>query len=716
MSQDLDRILDGTHHDPHSFLGAHSHNGATVIRALRPGATAVTVVTSSARVDTTEQSPGLFVAEVPLASAPDYRLDVHYGADVHPVDDPYRHSPLLGELDLHLIGEGRHERLWEALGARPMTVTDSIGPSAGVRFTVWAPSAVGVSVACDANAWSDVSLPMRSLGRSGVWELFLPGVSVGMRYKFCVTGRDGVRRLKADPMAQASEIPHGTASVVTEPVHTWADVAHLRARAETSAVRAPMSIYECHLGSWRRGSTYRELAGPLTEYLTQAGFTHVEFLPVAEHPYEPSWGYQVTSFYAPSARYGTPDDFRFLVDALHRAGISVIVDWVPAHFPKDDWSLGRFDGTPLYEHGDPQRGEQPDWGTFQFDLGRPEVRNFLIANALFWFEMMHVDGLRVDAVASMLYLDYSRGPGQWSPNVHGGRENLEAVAFLQELTATCYRLHPGITMIAEESTAWPGVTRPTDRGGLGFGFKWNMGWMHDTLSAITADPLFRRYHHTELTFSMMYAYSENFVLPLSHDEVVHGKRSLLQKMPGDRWQQRATLRALFTYMWAHPGKQLLFMGGEFGQSTEFSEQRGPDWDEARQPEHVGIFRAVCDLNRAYREHPALWELDSDPAGFSWIDPNDADRNVLTFARYSASGDVVVAVINLSGLAHHDLALGLPHRGEWIEIINTDAAIYGGAGEGNLGRVHADHPGVSGQVASARITVPALSGLLLTPAR
>jgi 1,4-alpha-glucan branching enzyme len=469
-----------------------------------------------------------------------------------------------------------------------------------------------------------------------------------------------------------------------------------------------------HIGSWRPGLSYRELADELIDYLTELSFTHVEFMPVAEHPFGGSWGYQVTGYYAPTSRFGDPDDFRYLVDRLHQAGIGVIVDWVPAHFPKDEWALAKFDGEPLYEHADPRRGEHPDWGTLIFDFGRNEVRNFLVANALYWFDQFHIDGLRVDAVASMLYLDYSREGGEWLPNEFGGRENLDAIKFLQEVNATAYREHPGVMMIAEESTSWGGVSSPTDGGGLGFGFKWNMGWMHDSLQYISKDPMYRKYHHGDLTFSMLYAYDEKFVLPISHDEVVHGKGSMLSKMPGDHWQKFANLRAYLCYMWAHPGKQLLFMGQEFAQSSEWSESRGLDWWALDQPAHLGIQKLVGDLNRLYGELPELWELDHDRDGFIWIDGANADANLVSFVRRDASGSPLVAVVNFSGAPHHDFVLGLPFSGPWEELLNTDADSYGGSGVGNFGLVMADGPGAHSQPHSAKVSIPPLGGIWLRP--
>ncbi|MGB6146172.1 MAG: 1,4-alpha-glucan branching enzyme, partial [Mycolicibacter algericus] len=532
---DINRLLSGVYHDPHAILGAHDDGERTVIRTLRPGAAAVTVLVGGDRLPMKQVAEGLFAATLPFADLIDYRLLIDYPGVAEPqtVADGYRFLPTLGEVDLHLFAEGRHERLWDVLGAHPRAFTTADGTVTGVSFAVWAPNARGVGLISDVTGWEGIGAPMRALGSSGVWELFWPGFPIGGLYKFRIHGADDVVTERADPMAFSAEVPPQTASRVTTSGHTWHDDEWMSRRPAGNPALEAMSVYEVHLGSWRPGLSYRQLAVELTEYVVQHGFTHVELLPVAEHPFGGSWGYQVTSYYAPTARFGTPDDFRALVDALHRAGIGVIVDWVPAHFPKDAWALGRFDGTPLYEHADPRRGEQLDWGTYVFDFGRPEVRNFLVANALYWLTEFHVDGLRVDAVASMLYLDYSRPEGGWTPNIHGGRENLEAVQFLQELNATAHRVAPGIVTIAEESTSWPGVTRDTSLGGLGFSMKWNMGWMHDTLSYLGHDPVHRSYHHHEMTFSMLYAYSENFVLPISHDEVVHGKGTLWTRMPGD---------------------------------------------------------------------------------------------------------------------------------------------------------------------------------------
>ncbi|MFP5020130.1 1,4-alpha-glucan branching protein GlgB [Pseudonocardia phyllosphaerae] len=722
-----DRLLGGEHHDPHAVLGAHPHADGTLIRVLRPHAVSVAVLPNGDRALAHElekvHESGLFSGVVP-GSGGDYRLLVSYadgsgGTDEHVVDDPYRWLPTLGEMDLHLIGEGRHERLWDVLGAHPREYETASGPVPGTSFAVWAPNAKGVRVTGDFDGWAGWALPMRSLGSSGVWEVFLPGVGVGARYKFRILGPDGRWRDKADPMAFATEIPPQTASVVTTDVHEWADQEWMAARAASKPHQEPMSVYELHLGSWVPGLDYREIADRLVAYLDGTGFTHIELLPVAEHPFGGSWGYQVTSYYAPTSRFGTPDDFRYFVDTLHQAGYGVLVDWVPAHFPRDEWALAKFDGTPCYEHADPRRGEQPDWGTLVFDFGRNEVKNFLVANALYWLESFHIDGLRVDAVASMLYLDYSRADGQWLPNIHGGRENLDAVAFLQEMNATVYREHPGAITIAEESTAWPGVTRPTYMGGLGFGFKWNMGWMHDTLDYLQHDPVHRSYHHNQMTFSLMYAFSENYVLPISHDEVVHGKGTLWTRMPGDDWNKAAGVRALLAYMWAHPGKQLLFMGGEFGQEREWSEQRSLDWhQQTDDPLHGGITTLVGDLNRAYREHSALWSRDTTPEGFAWIDANDANGNVFSFLRQGVDADgrptVLACIANFSGNPRENYRVGLPFGGYWTELVNTDSGSYGGSGVGNLGRVRAEQEMWHGQPASAVLTLPPAGVLWLVP--
>ncbi|MGY1495452.1 1,4-alpha-glucan branching enzyme [Streptomyces sp. QTS52] len=711
---DRQRLLAGTHHDPHALLGAHpGPGGGVVLRALRPHARGVSALVDGRPNRLDDDGDGFFSAVLPFdpssAAIPDYTLLVSYEDGESEVEDPYRFLPSLGELDLHLIREGRHEELWKALGSEPMTHQGVTG----TRFAVWAPNARGVRVTGDFTFWDGTAYPMRSLGSSGVWELFVPGVGEGERYKFEVVGRDGGRVMKADPMARRTEVPPATASVVTASHYEWGDEEWLARRAGTAVHEEPFSVYEVHLPSWRPGLTYRQLADELPAYVADLGFTHVQLMPVAEHPFGGSWGYQVTSYYAPTARLGSPDDFRYLVDALHRAGVGVLLDWVPAHFPKDEWALARFDGEPLYEPGDARRAEHPDWGTYEFDLGRTEVRNFLVANAVYWCEEFHLDGLRVDAVASMLYLDYSRDSGQWTPNVHGGREDLDAVAFLQEMNATVYRRVPGVLTVAEESTAWDGVTRPTDSGGLGFGLKWNMGWMHDSLGYVQHEPVHRVHHHHEMTFSMVYAYSENYVLPISHDEVVHGKRSLVSKMPGDWWQQRANHRAYLGFMWAHPGKQLLFMGQEFAQGSEWSEADGPDWwlldtEYAAEPDHRGVRDLVRDLNTVYRRTPALWQRDTDPAGFRWVAGDAAEDNVFAFLRHDAEGRPLLSVSNFSPVVRHDYRLDVPGSVPvWREVLNTDAARYGGGDVRNSGAV-------APRSACVRLTLPPLATVWLTP--
>jgi 1,4-alpha-glucan branching enzyme len=613
----------------------------------------------------------------------------------------------LGELDLHLAGEGRHERLYERLGAHAL--------DDGVRFAVWAPNARAVSVIGDWNGWRAGVDPLVPVGSSGIWEGVVAGAAEGARYKYAVDGADGVRREKADPYAVYAEVPPATASVVFRSRHTWRDSVWLERRRTTDPLSRPLSIYELHPGSWRQGLSWRELATELPPYVAELGFTHVELMPVMQHPYAPSWGYQVSGYYAPQSTFGDPDGFRFLVDELHRHEIGVLLDWVPAHFPRDDWALARFDGTALYEHEDPRRGAHPDWGTLIFNLSRHEVRNFLLANALYWVREFHADGLRVDAVASMLYLDYSREGGEWAPNEQGGRENFEAVAFLRELNAVLHDREPGVMVIAEESTAWPGVSRPTDGGGLGFTFKWNMGWMHDTLSYLAHEPVHRRFHHDELTFSLIYAWDENFVLPLSHDEVVHGKGALLRKLPGDEWQAFATLRALYGYMWAHPGKQLLFMGGELAQGSEWREGESLHWYVLDYPLHAGVRALVRDANATYSAEPALWEVDFRPEGFRWLVSDARDDNVLAFARFSAREErVLVCLVNFSAVVRHGWQVPLPRGGRWREVLNTDSRFYAGSDAGNGSGLEADAGPMYGEPFSARVTLPPLATVWLVP--
>jgi 1,4-alpha-glucan branching enzyme len=713
FQEEIERLVRGEHHEPHSLLGAHPEEGRVRVRAWRPDARQVSVLVDGAREVLRRIHPaGLFEGTLPGAAAiQPYRLEVSVGERVVEVEDPYRFLPTVGELDQHLIAQGRHQRLWERLGAHAVTL-DGV---AGTAFAVWAPNARSVRVVGDFNGWDGRMHPMRVLGSSGIWELFVPGVGAGAKYKYEVLGADGAFVLKADPLARATERPPATASLVDHSSYGWQDQAWMAARGERQRVDQRISIYELHLGSWRQGRSYRQLADELPDYVAELGFTHVELMPLAEHPFDGSWGYQVTSYFAPTARFGGPDDLRYLIDRLHQRGIGVLMDWVPAHFPRDAWALARFDGTALYEHADPRRGEHPDWGSLIFNYGRNEVRNFLIASALYWLEEFHLDGLRVDAVASMLYLDYSRQPGEWVPNRFGGNEDLEAIEFLKELNTTVYREHPSAITVAEESTAWPGVSRPVHLGGLGFGFKWNMGWMHDTLEYISKDPVYRRFHHHQLTFALMYAFTENFVLPISHDEVVHGKGSLYGKMPGDAWRRLANLRSYLAFMWAHPGKQLLFMGCELAQEAEWSHERSIDWEGLAEEGRAGVQRLVRDLNSVASQRPALWQVDSAPSGFAWISANDVDDNALSFIRWSADREPIVCLCNFSPVPRHDYRVGFPLAGNWAEVLNTDSELYGGSNVGNLGMITVEEITWDGQPASARVTLPPLATVWLAPA-
>ncbi|MBD8102620.1 1,4-alpha-glucan branching protein GlgB, partial [Plantibacter sp. CFBP 8775] len=710
----LDAVAEGRYHDPHEILGQHLvdlggvSDPLVVVRARRPLAEQVTaVLANGARVELAHVRAGIWQG-FHVDGIIDYTLDARYSdGSIWNADDPYRFAPSIGELDLHLIGEGRHERLWDALGAHVTELRGVTESVAGTAFAVWAPHARAVRVIGDLNSWDGTAHAMRNMGATGVWELFIPTVGAGELYRFEILTQHGDWVRRSDPMARFTERSPATASVTGVSDYRWTDEAWLDRRAASDPHNGPMSVYELHVGSWRPGLGYRDLADQLIEYIAELGYTHVEFMPLAEHPFGGSWGYQVTGYYAPTSRFGSSDDLKYLIDRLHGAGIGVLMDWVPGHFPKDEWALANFDGQPLYEHPDPRRGEQPDWGTLVFDFGQPQVKNFLVANALYWLEEFHVDGLRVDAVASMLYLDYSRKDGEWLPNVHGGRENLEAISLLQEANATAYRRNPGIVMIAEESTSWPGVTAPTSEDGLGFGLKWNMGWMHDSLQYIEHDPLYRSHHHGEITFSMVYAFSESFLLPISHDEVVHGKGSLLAKMPGDHWQQLANMRAYLAFMWAHPGKQLLFMGQEFGQPSEWSEERGLDWWILDQPSHRALLGLVSRLNAVYTEHPALWALDHDAAGFEWLDAGDAQNSVLSFLRWDDDGNVIAALVNFSGAPVGPYRVGLPRAGRWEELLNTDAVEYGGSGVGNYGSIEASASPWAGRPASAELTLPPL---------
>jgi len=706
-------VISGRSADPFHYLGRHVENGQTVVRALLPEAARVAVIDTAGHETELPRlhKVGLFAGPVPGGEGP-YRLRARYGNEEIELEDAYRFWPVLSDYDLYLLGEGNHLRLYDTLGAHPIVHQDVDG----VVFVVFAPNAKRVSVVGDFNAWDGRRHAMRVRG-NGFWEMFVPGAQSGDKYKYEILGAHGtLLPLKSDPVGFAAEVRPATASIVI-------DSAHLPrphpAPANVNALSAPISIYEIHLGSWRRRSedgnrwlTYHELAEELPAYARDMGFTHVEFLPVAEHPFDGSWGYQPTGLFAPTSRFGSPEDFIALVDACHRAGLGVIVDWVPAHFPDDPHALGQFDGTALYEHSNPLQGRHLDWGTLIYNFGRTEVCNFLIANALFWLERYGIDGLRVDAVASMLYLDYSRPAGGWIPNRFGGRENLEAIAFLRRTNTEVFGRYPTATTIAEESTAWPQVSRPVHGGGLGFGYKWNMGWMHDTLDYMSKDPVYRRHHHGAINFGLHYAFSENFVLPLSHDEVVHGKRSILGRMPGDDWQRFANLRAYYGLMFAHPGKKLLFMGCEFAQEREWNHDRSLDWHLLEKPLHAGVQRLIRDLNHLYRELPALHELDCDGAGFEWIVANDADHSVFAWLRKgSAPNARCLAVMNFTPEVRRDYRVKVPLGGPWREVLNTDADIYGGSDAGNGGIVVAANVGDGAELS---LTLPPLATVLFVP--
>ena len=718
---ELESLVGVRHSNPHQLLGMHplGATGGLVARAFVPGAKKIELVPTHEKTKPTIKLKRLHPAglfEGTTNSAKEvyaYDLIITDGAGtIRKTRDPYSFLPTLGEKDLYLFGQGNERRIYDKLGAH-LRVIDGLP---GASFAVWAPNARRVSVVGDFNGWDGRAHSMRMIGTSGVWEIFIPGIVEGNHYKFEILNVHGELTLKTDPYGAWFETaPKNAAIVLDSERFSWNDQAWLDRRRGWNGLRSPISIYEVHLGSWRKKTMgespgYREIAGPLIDYVRQMGFTHVEFLPVAEHAYYPSWGYQVTGFYAPTSRYGTPFEFQHLMSALHEAGIGVIIDWVPAHFPTDDWALGRFDGTALYEHADPRQGAHRDWGTFIFNFGRNEVRNFLVANALFWCGQYHIDGLRVDAVASMLYLDYSRPPGEWIPNRYGGRENLDAVEFLKQTNYLVHTEHPGVLTIAEESTAWPQVSRPPYLGGLGFSLKWNMGWMHDTLQYFQRDPVYRKYHQHNLTFAMLYHYHENFVLPLSHDEVVHGKRSLLEKMPGDDWRKFANLRTLLGYQWLFPGKKLLFMGIEFGQRVEWNPNSELEWFVLEAgPYHRGVQRFIADLNRFYQAEPALWEKDYDLDGFFWVDCADQENSILSFVRQTHQGArSVFVVLNLTPVPRLQYRVGLPHPGEWREAVNSDAEIYGGSNLGNLGRIVAEDYAVQNQSYSAAITLPPLS--------
>ena len=717
---EVNRFVSGEHSDPFRVLGPHRVGDDLEIRVFRPDARRIDIVLDQHPEEPVAaqkiQQDGFFCATVRNATRDlPYHIRVTAWDGSHYLTrDPYQYGPIMGEVDLHLFAEGQHWKIYDKFGAHLRT----IGDATGVYFAVWAPNAQRVSVVGDFNGWDGRVNPMRKLIGSGVWELFLPGIKQGAHYKFEIRAQTGALLLKSDPFAFFNQHGKSTASLVYDlERYRWNDGTWMESRRTRDWPRSPISIYEVHLGSWRRKAeegnrhlSYLELAETLLPYVLEMGYTHIELLPVAEHPFEGSWGYQVTNYYAPTSRFGTPDEFRHFIDKCHQVGIGVILDWVPAHFPKDAHALAEFDGTHLYEHMDPRQGEQQDWGTLIFNFGRNEVRNFLIGNALFWLDKYHIDGLRVDAVASMLYLDYSRKPGQWIPNVYGGRENLDAIYFLKRFNEVCYERFPGIMTIAEESTAWPGVSRPTYLGGLGFGFKWNMGWMHDFLEYMSLDSIFRRYHHGNITFSLLYAFQENFILVLSHDEVVYGKRSLLSKMPGDEWQKFANLRMFLAWMYGHPGKKLLFMGGEFGQWNEWNHDTSLDWQLVSLPAHDGLRRLVQHLNYIYKSEPALWQLDDTYEGFDWIDLHDADNSVVSFLRKSREGDVVAFVVNATPMVRYDYRLGVPEAGFYRELINSDAETYGGSNVGNFGGMQTQDVPWMGRQHSILIHLPPLATL------
>jgi 1,4-alpha-glucan branching enzyme len=715
ISAGIQRLLEARHHDPFTLLGKHNYADEVLVRAFIPGAAWVRIAENGASLQRMGNTD-LFAWHGPASQVPDrYRLiwrDSN-GAE-HVAYDPYCFPPQISEFDLHLFGEGRHWHIYRILGAHKHQA-DGIP---GVRFAIWAPAAERVSVVADFNDWDGRCHPMRVLGGSGVWELFIPGLGIGQPYKYELRSRQGDIQLKTDPYGQHFELRPANASRVPPPAQTyrWQDEAWMAQRHDSDWQHAPLSVYEVHLGSWKRDEhgnflNYRQLATELVAYVSQAGFTHIELLPVTEHPLDASWGYQTTGYFAPTSRFGEPDDFRFFVDHCHQHQIGVLLDWAPAHFPKDAHGLANFDGTALYEHMDPRRGEHHDWGTLIYNYGRNEVRNFLISSAVYWLEEFHIDGLRVDAVASMLYHDYSRPPSEWIPNIYGGRENLEAVTFLRELNTITHAEYPGTIMIAEESTAWPGVSRPVDTGGLGFSMKWNMGWMHDSLRFMSHDPIHRKYHHNDLTFGLLYAFTENFMLPFSHDEVVHGKQSMLYKQAGDDWQRFANLRLLYTYMFTFPGKKLLFMGNEIAQGREWDFNASIEWHLLEHGCHQGMLSLVSDLNRLYREYPELHRFDFNGEGFEWIDCNASDYSVLSFLRKDGDRYIVV-VLNFTPVPHEGYRVGVPASGNYTELLNSDSSYYDGSDVGNKGQIMSTPESSNGHPHSLLLTLPPLGGMLL----
>ncbi len=720
MNDALNRLQQGQCYDPFSVLGyCRDTDGGSLIRAFLPRAETVEL----AGAGPMRRLEGTDIFELSLNKTHD--LPAHYqlhwqekdSSQSHTTISPYSFEPQVGELDIHLFAQGKHHHAYRFLGAHAQQI-DGVS---GYQFAVWVPGAQAVSLVGDFNAWDGRRHPMRCRGESGIWELFIPGLCAGDSYKYEILTGDQQRIQKTDPYAQAMALrPDTTSRLCAADCYNWQDQDWLKARTERDWLHAPMSIYECHVSSWQRDEqggflNWHEIADRLIPYVKELGYTHIELLPISEYPLDQSWGYQVSGYFAPTARHGSPDDFRYFMDQCHRQDIGVILDWVPAHFPKDEFALAQFNGGPLYEHADPQRGEHKDWGTLIFDYGRNEVRNFLITNAVYWLSEFHIDGLRVDAVASMLYLDYSREAGEWSPNEHGGRENLEALAFIREMNSVVHALHPGCLTMAEESTAWPMVSRPIDMGGLGFSMKWNMGWMNDNLSYIEQQPVHRKFHHQHLTFSQLYAYAENFVLPLSHDEVVHGKRSLVSKMPGDHWQKMANLRLFYAWQYAHPGKKLLFMGGEIAQWLEWNEMAELDWALLKEPQHQGIHKLIGRLNQLHREMPALHQQDFSAEGFQWLDCNDQDQSVIALIRYARDArDAVICILNFTPVPRHNYRIGVPMQADFEEILNTDSEWYGGSNLGNLGELKSQPQAWMGFAQSIELSLPPLAAIFLQP--
>ena len=717
LTADMKKLAEARHHDPFSVLGRHTKGNQAQVTVFLPNAKQVCIEGISTPLSRIAKTDFFTWQGPPTSVTERYQLTTDYGdGNLHTAHDPYCFPPQLQDFDLHLFGEGKHYHAYRFLGAREWTADDVTG----VLFAVWAPGAARVSVIGDFNQWDGRRHPMRVRGSSGVWEIFVPGLSAGDRYKYEVRNRDsGAILEKSDPYGQQYEMRPRTASIIADSTaYDWNDDAWLKQREQADWLKSPFSVYEVHLGSWRRSEnggfmSYHDLAKQLVDYVKQLGFTHIELMPVMEHPLDISWGYQTTGYFAPTSRFGSPHDFRYFVDYCHQHGIGVLLDWAPGHFPRDEFALATFDGSPLYEHEDPRLGAHPDWGTLIFNYGRNEVRNFLLSSAINWLAEFHIDGLRVDAVASMLYLDYSREPHDWVPNIHGGNENLEAIAFLKQLNQVTHGEHPGTVIIAEESTAWPSVTRPVEMSGLGFSMKWNMGWMHDTLVYMSKDPIHRQHHHGTLTFGMLYNYSENFMLPFSHDEVVHGKGSMVNKMPGDEQQRYANLRLLYAYMWTYPGKKLLFMGCEFGQGTEWDSESDLDWYVLDYDHHRGVQSLIADLNTLYTTSPVLHRLDFYSEGFEWIDSNDASQSVISYLRKDGD-EYVVVVLNFTPMVRHDYRIWVPQPGKYREVLNTDSSHYGGSDAGNTGEIHAEQKEWQGHPYSISLTLPPLSALIFKP--